>query len=67
MSVDSLSQAQGRAVSIKRGRVLEYLTIRWNVLEAIVAIGACLLAGSIAYVSFAQIYMNKRDKLYSLF
>jgi divalent metal cation (Fe/Co/Zn/Cd) transporter len=38
--------------SIRRGRFLEYLTIGWNVLEAILAVGAGLLAGSIALVGF---------------
>jgi divalent metal cation (Fe/Co/Zn/Cd) transporter len=37
---------------VKRGRVLEYITIGWNVLEAVVSIGAGLLAGSIALVGF---------------
>lgn len=32
--------------------MLEYLTIGWNVLEAVVAIGAGLFAGSIALVGF---------------
>lgn len=38
--------------SVRRGRLLEYLTIGWNALEAVIAIGAGLLAGSIALVSF---------------
>ena len=38
--------------SVRRGRALEYLTIGWNALEAIVAIGAGLFAGSIALVGF---------------
>ena len=50
MSSDILRQ--GRAASIRRGRGLEYLTIGWNVLEAVVAIGAGLFAGSIALVGF---------------
>jgi divalent metal cation (Fe/Co/Zn/Cd) transporter len=36
----------------RRGLTLEYLTISWNVLEAIVAIGAGIAAGSIALVGF---------------
>lgn len=47
-----LSQASGRAASVRRGRGLEYLTIGWNVLEAVVSIGAGLLAGSVALVGF---------------
>jgi divalent metal cation (Fe/Co/Zn/Cd) transporter len=38
--------------AVRRGRNLEYLTIGWNSLEAVSAIGAGLLAGSIALVSF---------------
>jgi len=47
-----LSQELTRAQSVKRGRWLEYLTIGWNSLEAIIAIGAGLIAGSIALVGF---------------
>ena len=37
---------------LRRGLWLEYLTIAWNVIEAVVAIGAGLVAGSIALVGF---------------
>jgi divalent metal cation (Fe/Co/Zn/Cd) transporter len=37
---------------IRRGRVLEYLTLAWNSLEAVAAIVAGLIAGSIALVGF---------------
>lgn len=40
------------AQHLKRGRKLEYFTLGWNILEAVVAIGAGLLAGSIALVGF---------------
>ena len=36
----------------RRGLRLEYLTIGWNVVEAVIAIGAGLAAGSIALVGF---------------
>lgn len=36
----------------KRGLRLEYLTIGWNVIEALIAVGAGLAAGSIALVGF---------------
>lgn len=36
----------------RRGLWLEYLTIGWNVIEAVIAIGAGLAAGSIALVGF---------------
>lgn len=41
-----------RANAIRRGRLLEYLTIIWNLLEGIISVGAGLLAGSIALVGF---------------
>ncbi|MEW5807514.1 MAG: cation transporter [Acidobacteriota bacterium] len=37
---------------LKKGLRLEYFTIGWNVVEAIVAIGAGIVAGSIALVGF---------------
>jgi hypothetical protein len=36
----------------RRGVFLELFTITWNVVEAVVAIGAGLLAGSVALVGF---------------
>jgi divalent metal cation (Fe/Co/Zn/Cd) transporter len=36
----------------RRGRLLAYLTIGWNSLEAIIAVGAGVVAGSIALVGF---------------
>ena len=41
-----------RATAVRRGRLLEYLTIVWNLLEGIISIGAGLLAGSIALIGF---------------
>lgn len=38
--------------SIKRARLLEYLTIGWNSIEAIAAVAAGILAGSIALLGF---------------
>jgi divalent metal cation (Fe/Co/Zn/Cd) transporter len=37
---------------VATGRWLEYITLGWNVLEAIIAVGAGLLAGSTALVGF---------------
>jgi divalent metal cation (Fe/Co/Zn/Cd) transporter len=51
MSAEVLS-AKDRADWQRRGRNLEYLTIGWNSLEAVVAIAAGILAGSIALVGF---------------
>lgn len=42
----------GRDALFRRGRRLEYLTIGWNLLEAVVAIGAGIIAGSAALVGF---------------
>jgi divalent metal cation (Fe/Co/Zn/Cd) transporter len=41
-----------RITAARRGRRLEYFTIGWNSLEAIVAVAAGLLAGSISLVGF---------------
>lgn len=41
-----------RAEAFRRGRLLEYVTIIWNSLEGLIAIGAGILAGSIALVGF---------------
>jgi len=37
---------------IRRGRVLEYFTLGWNTLEAVVAVGSGLVAGSPALLGF---------------
>jgi len=41
-----------RADAAHAGRRLEYFTLGWNVLEAAVAVGAGLLAGSVALIGF---------------
>lgn len=41
-----------RAAFVRRGLRLEYLTLGWNSLEALIAIGAGIIAGSIALVGF---------------
>jgi len=43
---------QGRSHFIRRGKLLEYLTIGYNSLEGIIAIGAGVIAGSVALVGF---------------
>ena len=45
-------QRRLRADLVKRGRRLEYFTIVYNSLEGLVALGAGLVAGSIALVGF---------------
>jgi divalent metal cation (Fe/Co/Zn/Cd) transporter len=52
MSMAVISQESSRAASVRRGRLLEYLTIGWNLLEGVVAVGAGLAAGSVALVGF---------------
>lgn len=41
-----------RSAVTRRGRLLSYLTIGWNSLEGIIAVGAGIMAGSIALVGF---------------
>lgn len=41
-----------RAFNLRRGLQLEYLTVGWNIIEGVVAVGAGLLAGSIALIGF---------------
>lgn len=50
--MSSVEQHFDRAIAVRRGRSLEYLTIIWNLLEGIISVGAGLLAGSIALVGF---------------
>ena len=47
-----VSDELSRAGHVRTGRNLELLTIFWNSLEAIIAVGAGLVAGSIALVGF---------------
>jgi len=52
MTTETFDPILARQANVRRGRNLEYLTIGWNSLEAVVAVGAGLLAGSIALVGF---------------
>lgn len=52
MSVKVLSQNVICAADVRRGRRLEYFTIGWNSLEAVVAISFGIVAGSVALVGF---------------
>lgn len=52
MSAEVLSRQAVYRRSVRRGRRLEYLTIVWNSLEALVAIVAGVVAGSVALVGF---------------
>lgn len=44
--------AENLLAPTRRGRRLEYLTIGWNSLEGIIAVGAGIAAGSVALVGF---------------
>jgi hypothetical protein len=37
---------------LRRGLRLEYLTVGWNIAEGVIAVGAGVLAGSIALIGF---------------
>lgn len=52
MSTVAIDHEAARAAHVRRGRVLEYLTIGWNSLEGLIAITSGVLAGSIALISF---------------
>lgn len=52
MSLNVAGQEVVRREQVRRGRGLEYLTIGWNSLEGVIAVGAGLAAGSIALVGF---------------
>ena len=52
MSRPILWEANTRATLVKRGRYLEFFTIGYNSLEGLIAVGAGLIAGSIALVGF---------------
>ncbi len=41
-----------RSALLGRGLVLEYITVGWNIIEGIVAVGAGVLAGSPALIGF---------------
>jgi divalent metal cation (Fe/Co/Zn/Cd) transporter len=47
-----LMATQERTASLRRGLRLEYLSVAWNVGEAVVAIAAGAVAGSVALVGF---------------
>jgi divalent metal cation (Fe/Co/Zn/Cd) transporter len=51
MTTAAMSAAD-RAPLLRRGIRLEYLTVGWNIVEGIVAIGAGMLAGSVALIGF---------------
>lgn len=46
------AESSGRAAATRRGRRLEYLTLGWNLVEAVVSVAAGVAAGSTALVGF---------------
>jgi len=42
-----------RSRSLRRGLLLEYFTLTWNLIEAVVGMAAGIIAGSVALVGFA--------------
>jgi divalent metal cation (Fe/Co/Zn/Cd) transporter len=51
--VHSPTLATTRRKDLRRGLLLEYFTVGWNCLEAVVGLAAGLMAGSVALVGFA--------------
>ncbi|MBC7933135.1 MAG: cation transporter [Rubrivivax sp.] len=47
-----MNEGLTRAKDVRRGRWLEYLTVGWNSLEGVIAIGAGFVAGSVALIGF---------------
>ncbi len=52
MSAEVLTSESVRIADTRRGRKLEFFTVGWNSLEAVVAISAGVFAGSVALVGF---------------
>jgi len=46
------SASQARGELLNRGLLLEYITVGWNIVEGIIAVGAGMLAGSPALIGF---------------
>jgi divalent metal cation (Fe/Co/Zn/Cd) transporter len=51
-AADPQAQAAGRGEMLGRALRLEYLTVGWNLVEGVVAVGAALAAGSVALLGF---------------
>lgn len=52
MNLEGADQKTFSSENVRRGRLLEYFTICWNLLEALIAVGAGILAGSVSLVGF---------------
>lgn len=52
METTSYNNTDSKIAHIRKGRILEYITVTWDILEAIAAIVAAVLSGSIALLSY---------------
>ena len=50
--MNDLVHLASRETDTRKGRQLEYFTLGWNLTEAVVGIGAGVIAGSIAFIGF---------------
>lgn len=51
-SLFPMSTLETHGLLVRRGKLLEYLTIAYNSLEGVIAVGAGIVAGSVALVGF---------------
>lgn len=54
MSAISTAKASGRRKLVAHALRLEYLTVGWNLVEGVVAVGAALASGSVALLGFGM-------------
>lgn len=52
VNIDAADRVADREALVRRGRVLAYLTVGWNSIEALISIVAGVIAGSVALVGF---------------
>jgi divalent metal cation (Fe/Co/Zn/Cd) transporter len=52
VAMNHIVHSASRATDARKGRRLEYFTLGWNLIEAVVGIGAGVIAGSIALIGF---------------
>ena len=52
LTVVATISGERRITLHRRALWLEYITVGWNVVEAVVAIGAGVIAGSVALIGF---------------
>ena len=51
-----------RALALRQGLSLEYLTVSWNVVEGVIAITAAMIAGSVALLGFGVDSVSARAR-----